>query len=126
MSRRTRRRATNELVVIHWRDIPAQVNARRDGDKAQWVLPERFQHAIDRAAGVAGLTDTASYVAQWRQTVSELPDGDDLQGIATDQARRLDADYPKARLEAIVAAGGVDAAGDSVGGGPGTDTEEVP
>ncbi|MDA9241727.1 virulence factor, partial [bacterium] len=54
--RRRRRAKTDEIVTIYWRDIPAQVTATTDGNKGSWLLEERFQVAIDRAAAVAGLT----------------------------------------------------------------------
>lgn len=106
MSRR-RRGGGPELVTIYWRDIPAQVNASSDAGKHQAMLSARFQHAIDRAAGVAGLTDTDSYVQQWRR-VSVPLDGDPSTA-ADDEAARLEAHYDRDRLEDLVANGGEDA-----------------
>ncbi len=102
--RRSRNRAS--LVTIYWRDIPAQVNAARDDKKAQALLPARFQHAIDRAAVVAGKTDTQSYVAEWRQETGSLDDRD-LHAQAGAEAERLDQEYPQDRLERLVASGGL-------------------
>ena len=48
------RRPSSEIVVIMWRDIPAQINGRDGEAKHQVMLPHRFQKAIDRAAMVAG------------------------------------------------------------------------
>ena len=48
------RRGGSEVVVIMWRDIPAQINGKAGADKHQVILPHRFQKAIDRAAMVAG------------------------------------------------------------------------
>ncbi|MEM7339636.1 MAG: virulence factor [Actinomycetota bacterium] len=102
MSRR--RGSTNALVVIYWRDIPAQVTAgsRTGGDKV--LLHARFQHAIDRAAGVAGKTDTQSYVAEWRR-VSEPLTGDPAT-TAAERAAELEAAHPSDVLEALVRGGG--------------------
>ncbi len=104
MSRR--RGNTNSVVVIYWRDIPAQVSVgdRSSGEKI--LLHARFQHAIDRAAVVAGKTDTESYVAEWRRTTQPLVG--DPGSEARRQAAQLEADYPKDRLEALVGSGGVD------------------
>ncbi len=102
MSRR--RGGSPELITIYWRDIPAQVNAGAGRDKHQAMLSERFQHAIDRAAGVAGLTDTDSYVQQWRRETRSL-EGDPATA-ATAEAERLEAEYHRDALEALVAAGG--------------------
>ena len=57
----------NQLVVISWRDIPAQVNAQAGRRRHQVVLDERFQQAIDRAAMVAGKKTAHEYVAEWRR-----------------------------------------------------------
>ena len=103
MSRR-RRNSGPEVVTIYWRDIPAQVNASDASGKHQAMLSPRFQHAIDRAAGVAGLTDTDSYVQQWRR-VSQPLEGD--AAIAADEiAARLEDTYDRDRLEDLVANGG--------------------
>ena len=105
MSRR-RRGGGPQLVTIYWRDIPAQVNASSDDGKHQAMLSPRFQHAIDRAAGVAGLTDTDSYVQQWRR-VSTPFEGDPTTA-ADDEAARLEAVFDRDRLEDLVAMGGED------------------
>ncbi|MEM1334797.1 MAG: virulence factor, partial [Actinomycetota bacterium] len=60
-----RRRGQPQLQVISWRDIPAQLTARVGDDQHKVLLHARFQHAIDRAAGVAGLTSTHDYVQEW-------------------------------------------------------------
>lgn len=105
MSRR-RRSSSGELVTIFWRDIPAQITAARGREKEKALLTDRFQHAIDRAAGVAGLTDTNSYVNEWRRHTRPI-DGD-LAAEAGAEAARLENDYPKARIEDLVRNGGLE------------------
>ena len=94
------------MTVIYWRDIPAQVTASAGGTTAKVLLEPRFQHAIDRAATVADLTETEAYVAQWRRHQVPL-DGDPDQA-AESLATRLSTDYPRTRLEALVAQGGAE------------------
>lgn len=102
-----RRRGGPGLVTIFWRDIPAQVRAdTADGDTERLLLEPRFQHAIDRAATVAGLTDTHSYVAQWRRESAGI-DGEPA-AAAHARAAELDRAYPRDRLEALVANGGLE------------------
>ena len=102
-------RRGNELVVISWRDIPAQVNARSGADKHQVVLARRFQRAIDDAAMVAGKKTASEYVGEWRRASLELPsDPGAIAAAATHEARRLDAAFPKERLQRFVANGGWD------------------
>ena len=62
-----------QLVTIYWRDIPAQVTAQRGSNREKALLAARFQHAIDRAAMVAGCTDPDSYVAEWRREAPIRP-----------------------------------------------------
>ena len=97
------------LTTIYWRDIPAQVTATTaDGTKEQVLLHQRFQVAIDRAAHVAGLTDTDDYVNEWRRIATTV-DGDPVAAAHT-AAAQLENDHPRDVLEALVANGGLAAA----------------
>lgn len=102
-----RRGGTPTLITISWRDIPAQLTARVGDEQHKVLLHARFQHAIDRAAGVAGLTATQDYVQQWTSEPSPLGEGD-VQARLDQRCAELEAAYPRARLEALVAAGGLD------------------
>jgi len=104
MTRRHRRNSTGELTTIYWRDIPAQVTARRGPDKENALLTERFQLAIDRAAGVAGLTNAHDYVEQWRRDAKTI-DGE-LAAEVQSQTRHLESEYPRGRLQQLVRQGG--------------------
>ena len=94
-----------QLVTILWRDIPAQVLAKQGRTTERWVLPGRFQEAIDRAATRAGLTADDDYVAEWRREAREC--GDDLAAEVRDEAARLEGEYGDERLADLVASGGV-------------------
>ena len=96
----------NQLVVIYWRDIPAQVNAQAGRQRHQVILGERFQQAIDRAAMVAGKKTANEYVAEWRRQSGTC--GADLEAAAQAEADRLDREYPPERLNQLVEAGGLD------------------
>ena len=98
-----------ELVIVCWRDIPAQVIVKAGRRSAKRQLDERFQEAIDRAAMRAGLRDTDAYLGEWRRSAAG-PCGDDLEAAADTAAARLDAEYPPERLRALVANGGREAA----------------
>ena len=102
-----RRPDDGQIVLICWRDIPAQVNAGSGEDRAQRILPRRFQRAIDRAAMVAGKTQASQYVGEWRRVL--LPgDPADPEAAAVAAAARLEEEFPRSRLDAFVAAGGWD------------------
>jgi hypothetical protein len=96
-----------ELIVVSWRDIPAQVIVRAGRRTAKRALSERFQEAIDRAAMQANLQGTDAYLDQW-QRIFAGGCGDDLEPEAERAAARLDADYPPERLRALVANGGLE------------------
>lgn len=96
------------LIVIHWRDIPSQITAREGRRNAKAMLPMRFQAAIDKAATVAGKKDMDEYLAEWRRV--ERPCGADLEGEVAAEAARIEADFTKERLRALVANRGYEAA----------------
>ncbi|MFK8025653.1 MAG: virulence factor [Ilumatobacter sp.] len=107
--RRRGRAASPSLSVISWRDIPAQLTARAADDQQKVLLHARFQHAIDRAAAVAGLTSTDDYVQQWRNEQRPLSEGDTAAQLDQECAS-IEAAYPRERLEALVANGGLEPA----------------
>ncbi len=102
-----RRRGGPVLSTISWRDIPAQLTCRSGDDQHKVLLHARFQHAIDRAAAVAGLTSTHDYVQQWRTASTPLTGGD-LEGQLDQRCAEIERDYPRDRLEALVANGGLE------------------
>ena len=95
-----------EVVVISWRDIPAQVNARVGDERHQVLLPARFQRAVERATRIAGKKTASEHVAEWKRRSFPI-DGDPLDAART-EAARLDAAFPPERLRSLVAAGGWD------------------
>ena len=94
------------LVTIYWRDIPAQVAAQKGRFREKALLGPRFQLAIDRAATVAGLTDTDSYLAEWRRVTVNC--GEDMAASVAAEVARLEDTYTEDRLERLVRTGGVE------------------
>lgn len=94
-----------ELLLIAWRDIPAQVVAREGRRSAKRELAPRFALAIDRAAMRGDARDSDAYLAGWTRTALG-PCGDDLDAAVAAEATRLEAAYDEARLALLVAAGG--------------------
>lgn len=94
-----------QLIVLYWRDIPAQVIAKAGRKSAKVQLSERFEKAIDRAAMRTRLTGTDAYLEQWRRGAPAAC-GEDLEAEAGAAARRLEEEYDDHRLAALVAAGG--------------------
>ena len=95
-----------QLIVVYWRDIPAQVIVKQGRVMAKRQLTERFEKAIDRAAMKAKLRDTDSYLAEWRRA-DPVACGDDLEAEATAAAAKREDGYDDARLQQLVDKGGV-------------------
>jgi hypothetical protein len=94
-----------DLIVVYWRDIPAQVIVKKGRTSAKRQLTERFEKAIDRAAMRAKLRDTDSYLAEWRRG-DPVACGEDLEAEAAAAAERLEAEWTNERLANAVANGG--------------------
>ena len=91
------------LIIISWRDIPAQVIVKRGREAAKVQLSHRFQEAVDRAAMRAGKGSSEAYLADWQRSAPR-PCGDDLHA----EAARLEAKFTDEDLERLIRAKGVD------------------
>ncbi len=100
-------RGSNEVIVIMWRDIPAQVNAQAGRERKQVQLSDKFQRAIDRAKRKAHIYTADEDIAQWRRI--SLPLVGDLAEAAQREADRLDGEYTRERLGRLAFAGGYEA-----------------
>ena len=104
-----------DLIIVYWRDIPAQVIVRRGRQNAKRELPLRFTEAIDMCAMRTGAGDTDAYLAEWRRGAPE-PVSDDLEAEADRAMARIDAEFTRDKLVALVKAGGkteITSAGDA-------------
>jgi hypothetical protein len=96
------------LIIISWRDIPAQVIVKRGREAAKVQLSQRFQEAVDRAAMRAGKGSSDAYLADWQRSAPRAC-GDDLHAAAAEEAARLETLYSDEDLERLIRAKGVDA-----------------
>lgn len=64
--------------ILYWQDIPAQLKIQGTGRPESFILPDPFQHKIDRLAMQQGLGGTDAYLEQWKWSAkidfSETPD----------------------------------------------------
>src|SRR5882757_4172837 len=104
--RAPRNRDMASLIIISWRDIPAQVIVKQGRETAKVQLTHRFQEAVDRAAMRAGKGGSAAYLADWKRS-EPRPVSGDLQGIAQAEAARLEAQYTDQDLEQLIRAHGL-------------------
>lgn len=81
-----------KLIVISWRDIPAQVLVKAGRETAKVQLSHRFQEAVDRAAMRAGKSGSEAYLADWKRSEPRSC-GDQLQAEADAEAAAIEARY---------------------------------
>jgi hypothetical protein len=93
------------LIIISWRDVPAQVVVKRGRETAKVQLSPRFQEAVDRAAMRAGKGSSDAYLADWKRS-DPVPCGDDLNAEAATAAARIEASFTDEQLEALIRAKG--------------------
>ena len=110
--RSSRRHKPPQITTILWRDIPAQVVASAGDVTERVLLSARFQKAIDKAARVAGLTERHAYLQQWRRSVDDLSQDQDVVAVAHALAAALEENFDRDTLASLVRAGGVRATGD--------------
>ena len=96
-----------DLIIVYWRDIPAQVIVKRGRQNAKRELPLRFTEAIDMAAMRTGAGDSDAYLAEWRKA-DPVAVGDDLEAEVEKAVASIDTNYDRERLVALVKAGGHD------------------
>lgn len=94
-----------KLIVISWRDVPAQVVVKAGRETAKVQLSHRFQEAVDRAAMRAGKSSSTDYLADWKRSEPRAC-GPDLQAEAQAEADRIEAQYSDADLLALIRAHG--------------------
>ncbi len=97
-------RGGNSVVVIKWRDIPAQVNAQMGRDRYQIVLSAKFQRAIDRAKRKANIYTAEEDIAQWSR--DSLPLEGTLAEAAQKVADEIETKYSRQHLGVLAYAGG--------------------
>ena len=96
-----------QLIIISWRDIPAQVIVKKGRDASKVQLSHRFQEAVDRAAMRAGKGSSDAYLADWQRSPPRTV-GDDLKAEAEGEAALIEARYTDEDLERLIRAKGVD------------------
>jgi Virulence factor len=96
-----------DLILVYWRDIPAQVIVKKGRATAKRELSLRFTEAIDMAAMRTGAAETDAYLAEWRKA-DPVPVSDDLEAEADKAMADIEMKYDRERLVALVKSGGKD------------------
>ncbi|MDF1794174.1 MAG: virulence factor [Thalassobaculaceae bacterium] len=98
------------LIIVSWRDIPAQVivekgrGRRRESAKVE--LSKRFIAAIDSAAMRDGSESADDYLEDWQRSAPVEVSDDDMDATAAAKAAEIEAAYPAERLRDLIAGGG--------------------
>lgn len=96
-----------KLIVISWRDVPAQVLVKAGRETAKVQLSHRFQEAVDRAAMRAGKSGSDAYLADWKRSEPRAC-GNELQAEADAEAARIEARYSDQDLLRLIRAHGLE------------------
>ena len=91
----------HNVVIVYWRDIPAQIIVGKGRHATKIQLSERFEQAIDRAAMKSDQKSTDEYLAEWRKTKPFKLEGNP-ENIAKEHAEKLEAEYDKEKLIVLV------------------------
>lgn len=95
-----------DLILVYWRDIPAQVIVKKGRTAAKRELSLRFTEAIDMCAMRTGAGDSEAYLAEWRKA-APVEVSDDLEGEADKALADIESQYDRDRLIALVKSGGL-------------------
>ena len=94
-----------DVIIVYWRDIPAQVIVGKGRAAAKVKLTERFEQAIDRCAMKIGAKDADAYLAEWRKADPYDMPGDQTE-VAARVAAEIEATYTSDRLKTLISADG--------------------
>ncbi len=90
-----------ELVIVYWRDIPAQIIIGRGRKAVKRPLSERFEKAIDRAAMKSGMAGTDDYLSEWRKAEPVHVDGE-AENVANEWVAKLESEYSDEKLRVLI------------------------
>ena len=90
-----------DVVVVYWRDIPAQVIVGKGRAAAKVKLTERFEQAIDRCAMKIGARDADAYLAEWRKAAPYAVEGDQAE-VAASVAAALESEFDATLLKSLI------------------------
>jgi Virulence factor len=94
-----------DLIIVLWRDIPAQIIVKKGRQTAKRELPIRFTEAIDMCAMRIGAKDADAYLAEWRRA-DPVAVSDELEAEADKAFAAVEAQYTHDRLVELVKAEG--------------------
>ena len=97
---------SGQYHILYWRDIPSMLKGKVGRKRVSQPLDNRFMEAIDAAAMRTGDTNSEEYLEDWRSSESSPIESDDPQAYLAQLAAKIEADYPRERLLALIKTGG--------------------
>ncbi len=91
-----------KMILLSWRDIPAQVIVQRGRVRDKVQCSQRFHEAIDRAAMRAGKGSSDAYMSEWRRKTSTLESDAELREIAEQEISRFEAEFSDELLQQMI------------------------
>ncbi|MCY4306938.1 MAG: virulence factor [Rhodobacteraceae bacterium] len=91
-----------EVLIVYWRDIPAQVIVGKGRQASKVQLAERFEQAIDRCAMKTEMVGTDDYLAEWRKSSMGYMDGSPDE-IARKMATDIEDGFDNEKLKVLIA-----------------------
>ena len=93
------------LIVVYWRDIPAQIIVGKGRNASKIQLSERFEQAIDRCAMKIDAKDSDAYLAEWRKS-DPLDISGSSEEVAKSHAEKIEKEYNNNKLKELIANNG--------------------
>ena len=97
---------SGQYHILYWRDIPSMLKGKVGRKRVSQPLDNRFMEAIDAAAMRTGDTNSEEYLEDWRSSDSLAIESDDASAYLAKLAAKIEADYPRERLLALIKSGG--------------------
>jgi len=95
-----------QRIDIYWRDIPSQVLIKRGKERGKYLLSQRFQAAIDRAAMRAGKGNSDAYLDEWRRVTRAIESDQPAQQLAEQLGKTIEESYSNTDITALIKANG--------------------
>ena len=90
-----------DVIIVYWRDMPAQVLVGRGRRGVKRPLAERFEQAIDRAAMKSGAAGSDAYLEGFRKADPISVPGEDSEA-ADKMVAQIEAEYDQTKIKSLI------------------------
>ena len=96
----------NDLTIVYWRDIPAQLIIGSGRKAIKFKLDEKYEKAIDRCAMKVGAKDSEAYLEDWhKKTVKR---SNTSRFTIEEEAAKIETEYSDEKLKDLIKNNGWD------------------